>query len=210
MNIINSTAVSSVSSSSRAFLPAAIRERIGPLGLEVGTGGDATLMYFRSRGTRGYSFAAFEWSGLMVEAIVGATVAENIGRIRAVLIPAVTDLADLLNVSRQAVYDWQAGKPIAAENSTRLEELAKAADLLAIEGLRGTSQTLRRPIKNGKTFFDLVKEGGPADSAARGLIEIIRTEFHQREALRKRLAGRKQPSRDVFREIGAPMLDEKD
>lgn len=35
-------------------------------------------------------------------------------------------------------------------------------------------------------------------------------EFHQREALRNRLAGRKRPSREVFEEIGAPMLDEKE
>jgi hypothetical protein len=211
MNIINAMAVSSGSTGSGTFLPAVpIRERFGPLGLEVGTGGNETVEYFQVRGDRGYRFAAFELSGLIVEAIVGATVVENINRIRAVLIPAVTDLAGLLNVSRQAVYDWQAGKSITAENSARLDELAKAADLLAIEGLRGTSQALRRPIKNGKTFFALVKEGGSADGAARGLAEIIRTEFHQREALRKRLAGRKRPSREVFTEIGAPMLDEKE
>jgi predicted transcriptional regulator len=124
--------------------------------------------------------------------------------------PTVTDLARVLQVSRQAIYDWQAGKPVAAENAARLSELAKAADLFAVEGLRGTSQAMRRPIKNGKNFFELVKEGNPADNAARGLIEIVRSEFGQREALRKRLAGRKRPSREVFGEMGAPMLDEKE
>jgi hypothetical protein len=212
MNIIDGTAVfSSTSSNARALFPAApSRERIGPLGLEVGTGGSATFVYVLSRGDRGYPFAGYEWSRRIAEAIVGATVVENISRIRAVLIPTVTDLAGLLGVSRQAIYDWQAGEPIAPENSARLEQLAKAADLLAIEGVRGTSQALRRPIRNGKTFFDLVKEGGPAESAARGLIQIIRTENNQREALRKRLAGRKRPSREAFGEIGAPMLDEEE
>ena len=33
-------------------------------------------------------------------------------------------------------------------------------------------------------------------------------EFRQREALRKRLVGRKKPSREVFEEIGAPRLFE--
>jgi predicted transcriptional regulator len=152
----------------------------------------------------------YEWSRRIAEAVVGATAVENISRIRAILIPTVTDLAGLLSVSRQAIYDWQAGKPITAENSARLEELAKAVDLLAIEGLRGTSQALRRPIRNGKTFFDLVKEGAPAESAARGLIQIIRTENDQREALRKRLAGRKRPSREAFEDIGVPMLNEEE
>jgi transcriptional regulator with XRE-family HTH domain len=211
MNTINATAVSPVTSTASAFLSVVpVRERIGPLGLEVGTGGAATFVYVQSRGNRGYPFAMYEWSRRVAEALVGATVIENIGRIRDLLGPTVTDLAGLLNVSRQAIYDWQAGKPIAGENSARLEELAKAADLLALEGLRGTSQALRRPIRNGKTFFDLLKEGGSAESAALGLIQIIRTENNQREALRKRLAGRKRPSREAYGDIGTPMLDEEE
>lgn len=210
MNIMNATAVSPASRR-KISLPVEVEPtRIGPLGLEVGTGGNATSEYLRNRGDRGYRFALYEWSRHIAEPTVGATAAENIGRIRTVLITAVTDLAVLLSVSRQAIYDWQAGRPIAAENAVRLEELSKAADLLAIEGLRATSQALRRPIRNGKTFFDLVREGAPAESAARGLIQIIRTENNQREALRKRLAGRKRPSREAFGEIGAPMLHEEE
>jgi len=158
----------------------------------------------------GYPLAGYEWSGGTVGAIVGPTVVENISRIRTVLNPTVTDLAAILKVSRQAIYDWQAGRSISAENAARLSELARAADLFAVEGVRGTSQALRRPIKNGKNFFNLIEEGTPADSAARSLIEIVRSEFRQREALRNRLAGRKRPPREVFEEIGAPMLDEKE
>lgn len=191
---------------------------VGPLGLEVGTGGFreggpggyVTFVYVRSRGNMGYPLGGYEWSGGAEDAIVGPTVVENISRIRTVLNPTVTDLASILKVSRQAIYDWQAGKPIAAENAARLSELARAADLFAVEGLRGTSQALRRPIKNGKNFFKLIEEGTPADSAARSLIEIVRREFRQREALRNRLAGRKRPSREALGEMGAPMLDEKE
>jgi hypothetical protein len=183
---------------------------IGPLGLEVGTGGAATFAYVQSRGNMGYPFVGYEWSGRAASAVVGPTIIENISRIRAVLSPTITDLAGILQVSRQAIYDWQAGKPIAEENAARLAELVKAADLFAVEGLRGTSRAMRRPIKDGKNFFDLIKDGSPADAAARGLIEIVRNEFRQREALRKRLAERKRPSRDVFGDIGAPMLHEKE
>jgi predicted transcriptional regulator len=158
----------------------------------------------------GYPFAHYEWPGRVADAIVGPTAVENISRIRAVLNPAVTDLASILKVSRQAIYDWQAGKPITAENAAKLSELASAVDLFAVEGLTATSRAMRRPIKNGKNFFELVQEGHPADTVARSLIEIVRSEFLQREALRNRLAARKRPSREAFGEIGAPMLDEKE
>ena len=191
---------------------------IGPLGLEVGTGGYreggawgyVTFLYVRSRGNMGYPLGGCEWSGAENEVIVGPTVAENISRIRTVLNPTVTDLASILKVSRQAIYDWQAGRAIAIENATKLSELARAADLFAVEGLRGTSQALRRPITKGKNFFRLIEEGTPADTAARSLIEVVRKEFRQREALRNRLAGRKRPSREAIGEMGAPMLDEKE
>lgn len=217
--MLNATTVWPVAS--RLTTPLAIprvEAPFGPLGLEVGTGGYreggaagyVTVVYVRSRGNMGYPFGGYEWSGGVEDAIVGPTVMENISRIRTVLNPTVTDLASVLNVSRQAIYDWQAGKPIAAENAARLSELARAADLFAVEGLRGTSQALRRPIKNGKNFFKLIEEGTPADTAARSLIEIVRSEFRQREALRSRLAGRKRPSREALGEMGAPMLDEKE
>src|ERR1700756_676635 len=86
---------------------------VGPLGLEAGTGGYVTFLYVRSRGDMGYPFGGYEWSGGLEVAIIGPTVAENISRIRTVLNPTVTDLASILKVSRQAIYDWQAGKPIA-------------------------------------------------------------------------------------------------
>lgn len=195
-----------------SFLPVQpAPERIGPLGLEVGTGGYETFEYFTIRGDRGYWIAPFEWSHRFAEAISGATVTEKLTRIREVLGPTMTDLATLLRVSRQAVYDWQEGKQITAENIQRIEGLAKAADVLAVEGLRGASSALRRPIKSGKTFFQLVKAGASAEDAARSLVRMLRVEAGQREALQKRLAGRKRrPSREVFEDFGVPTLNEEE
>jgi transcriptional regulator with XRE-family HTH domain len=186
-------------------------ERIGPLGLEVGTGGYETFEYFTTRGDRGYWSAPFEWSHRFAETIIGATVTEKLARIREVLGPTMIDLAALLRVSRQAVYDWQVGKKITVENLQRVEGLAKAADALAVEGLRGTSSALRRPIKSGKTFFQLVKSGAPPEDAARSLIRMLRDEADQRKALQKRLASRKRrPSREIFEDFGVPMLNEEE
>jgi transcriptional regulator with XRE-family HTH domain len=94
------------------------------------------------------------------------TPVENLEHIRSILNPTVTDMAELLRVSRQAIYDWQAGKPIATENALRLADLAQAADVFAVEGLRGSAEVLRRPIRNRKNFFALVGEGGSAENAA--------------------------------------------
>jgi predicted transcriptional regulator len=51
-----------------------------------------------------------------------------------VLRPNVTDLAKALRVSRQAIYDWQAGRPMAADNIERLRDIARAADLFDEKG----------------------------------------------------------------------------
>lgn len=179
------------------------------LGFEVGTGGAATLEYVRERGNKGYPLAAYDLPRRPANATAIRTPAQNLAHIRAVLKPTVTDLADVLGVSRQALYDWQSGKPVALENASRLSDLAGAADVFAVEGLTGSSEALHRTVRNGKNFFDLVREGGSADGTARSLIEILRSEFHQREVLKNRLAGRKRPSREAFDEIGAPMLDER-
>lgn len=186
-------------------------ERVGPLGLEVGTGGYETFEYFTARGDRGYRITLYERSRRFAEAIIGATVTEKITRIREILGPTMTDLAALLGVSRQAVYDWQDGKKISAENLERVEELAKAANVLAVGGLRGTSSALRRPIRGGKTFFQLVKQGASSEDAARALVRILRVEADQRESLQKRLGGRKRhPSREVFEDFGVPLLNEEE
>jgi transcriptional regulator with XRE-family HTH domain len=199
-------------SSTKSGVPLAVAGMllaVGPWGLEVGTGGAATFEYLKVRGNRGYPFALYDSASRVADAIAARTPVENLEHIRSVLNPTVTDIAELLRVSRQAIYDWQAGKPITSENALRLADLAEAADVFAVEGLRGTSEALRRPIRDGKSFFSLVGEDGSAESAARMLVDIVRTETRQRQALEKRLAGRKRLPREAFEDVGTPMLDER-
>jgi transcriptional regulator with XRE-family HTH domain len=178
--------------------------------LQVGTGGAATLDYVRTKGDKGYQSAWFDLDREVHSPHAAtASPAKNLERIRSVLRPSVTDLARALGVSRQAIYDWQAGRPIAADNLARLEELSGAADLFAREGLQATAHVMRRPISNGKNFFEIIRDGGSAERAARSLIEIVRGELEQREKLEARLADRARPTREDFRDLGTPMLDEK-
>jgi len=177
--------------------------------LGVGTGGSATREYVTARGNWGYSFAGFEWLQLVREALADTKVPEKIARIREVLVLAATDLAKLLGVSRQAIYDWQSGKTITPENRARIDDLLEASNVFALEDLRGDSRVLRRPIRRGKTLFQLFKEGASASEAAKALVAMLRVEAEQRAALQKRLAGRKRrPSREIYEDFGVPTLNE--
>jgi hypothetical protein len=180
---------------------------ITAIALQVGTGGAQTAEYYKQRGPKGYAFVAYDLAPAIEDPASTRTPAEDLSHIRAVLKPAVTDLAHALGVSRQAIYDWQSGKPIVAENAARLAGLARAADVLAAEGLTASAQLLRRPIASGKRLFDIAREGGSADDAARKLVQMVRRELHQRQMLAERLAHRKRPSvpSDSY---GVAMLDE--
>jgi len=183
--------------------------RVMAIAFEVGTGGQETVDYYALRGFKGYTFPIelrTVWSDNNNSSLV-RTPMEDLSLIRKVLRPAVTDLAFTMGVSRQAVYDWQNGKQIAVENAARLADLARAADVIEEEGLTASPQLLRRPIVAGKTLFELVREGGSAEDAAKNLADRVRREMEQRQMLAVRLVNRKR--RGSLEGYGAPALDEQ-
>jgi transcriptional regulator with XRE-family HTH domain len=170
----------------------------------VGTGGTTTVEYLQHRGNRGYQF-------VQIPVVTGPKIgirspAENLKGIRAAFKPSMSDLASLLGVSRQAVYHWIAGERPSPESADRLEDLAKAADLVASYGLDSV-YLLRRKIRDGKNLMEIAGNGGSALEAARSLVRIVEKEAEQRERLKTRLGSRK-PSRLDSQEFGVPMLDE--
>ena len=173
----------------------------------VGTGGISDSNFWHKRQSRGYSVRDFQ--GVDTEAVQAArTPAESLVRIREILKPAVSDLATLFGVSRQAIYNWQAGEQPKPEHLVKLEGLARAADIIAAEGLPRPSQLLKRKISNGRNLLDIVRAGGTASEAAQSLVRIVRREEQQRKLLGDRLAGRKRPLSD-YADMGVPMLDEQ-
>ena len=176
----------------------------------TGTGGYITADYLAKRSDHGYRFIQFKnapgEADIAAQIDVVRTSAENLARIREILKPTITELANLFGVSRQAVYDWQAGKPLAQENAAKLDDLAKAADALAATGIDGSSQLLRRKIAGSKSLLDVVREGGSATSAAQVLAQTLVREAKQRERLALRLAGRAKPN-VPHDDYGVPMLD---
>jgi predicted transcriptional regulator len=120
----------------------------------------------------------------------------------------VTELASLLGVSRQALYNWQAGQPIAHQNEERLQEFAAAADLIDAEGLTNRSSVIGRKVARGKTFLELVREGTPPTDAAAMLVSLIKKERAQGESVSIRLSRREPKAVDAS-DFGAPHLDER-
>jgi hypothetical protein len=187
--------------------PAALMIGLTAIAMQVGTGGIQTTTYYVQRGLKGYAFVAYNVPPEIKDAPKTRTPAEDLAHIRAVLRPAVTDLSTAIGVSRQAVYDWQNGKPIAAENASRLADLARAADVFAAAGVTTTAQLLRRPVVSGKTLLDIARDGGSLEAAAKSLAGVVQRELEQRQMLAARLKGRTKPA-IPSEDYGAPILDE--
>jgi transcriptional regulator with XRE-family HTH domain len=175
------------------------------LAFMVGTGGLADARYLQKRQERGYGLAAIR-SG--AEAPVFArTPAQDLERIRTVLNPTVSALANLFGVSRQAIYNWSNGEVPREEYAARLGDLAEAADIIATEGLSNPSMALKRKLAGGKTLLEIAAHGGSAADAARQLSTVLRREAEQHRALEARLSGRPRTRTNVD-DFGTPMLDE--
>ena len=174
------------------------------MGMPVGTGGAETLAYYCQRSGMGYLLA-----DVRVDGVVAAVMRDSAGdleHIKNALRLSVSSLARAFGVSRQAIYDWQAGKTVAPENAERLADLARAADVLVEANIEPSAQLFRRAISSGKGLLDLVREGASAEAGARKLVDILRSEARQRERLKARLAGRVPTD---FGDAGIPMLDEE-
>lgn len=133
------------------------------------------------------------------------TPVEDLARIREVLKPAVLELANLFGVSRQAVYDWQAGAQPNAEVTAKLADLARAADVFTAAGVAANAQTLRRKVAGGGTLLDAVFNGGSAVQFAKSLVQTLQREANQRQKLSQQLAGRRDAPTEIA-DYGTPNL----
>lgn len=118
------------------------------------------------------------------------TPAEDLSRIREVFKPAVSDLATTFGVSRQSVYNWLNGAPVAYENAYKLQDLAQAADVLAYNGVSVDAALLKRKFANGRTLLQVAQAGESARDAALQLARIHKLETAQRERMANRFANR--------------------
>jgi len=130
---------------------------------------------------------------LLADVAVGDQVrstSEDLSRIRKVFGLAVSDLAMVIGVSRQSVYNWLNGEPIAVENAEKLRDLAQAADVFAFEGVIVNPTLLKRKFANGRTLMQVAQSGESVRAAAVVLIQIHKREAVQRERINTRFARR--------------------
>lgn len=142
-------------------------------------------------------------SNPIVDDAVARTPAEDISHVRDVLSLSISNLASMLGVSRQAVYNWLKGEQPIPEHSAKLQDLAQVADLLLEFGSPISGALLKRKVIGGKTLFETISEGGSAHDSAQILVRILRREQEQRKQMAARLAGRVSSSRSVESEFPA-------
>ena len=162
----------------------------------IGTGGELSLEHLQ-RSTRQAQQMVSVVEVAEVEQVRAPS--ENLSRIREVLNPAVSDLATTFGVSRQSVYNWLNGDPVAEENAVKLNDLAQAADVLAHEGVAINAALLKRKFANGRTLMQVAQAGESARDAALMLVQIHKREAVQRERIDARFANRaKSPASADF------------
>ena len=153
----------------------------------IGTGGALSLERLQRSAQQGQHMVPVVE---VVEVKQVRTPGENLSRIREVLRPAVSDLATTFGVSRQSIYNWLNGEPVADENATKLKDLAQAADVLAHKGVGINAALLKRKFANGRTLMQVAQAGESASDAALMLVQIHKREAVQRERMNARFANR--------------------
>ena len=162
----------------------------------VGTGGELSLEHLKRSARQAQQMVSVVEVADLEQV---RTPSENLSRIRQVLNPAVSDLATTFGVSRQSVYNWLNGDPVADENAAKLHDLAQAADVLAYESVGINAAMLKRKFANGRTLMQVAQAGESARDAALMLVQIHKREAVQRERMDTRFANRaKSPASADF------------
>lgn len=138
---------------------------------------------------------------------ISATTADNLIKIRNVFKPAVSDLANMFGVSRQAIYNWLSGEEPIDVHAEKIKDLASAAELAIQSGVAINGHVLKRKIVNGKSLFELVQSGESAKDSMLELLKILKRETEQRKKIEQRLARRTQPRIDS-QDIGSMVINE--
>lgn len=135
------------------------------------------------------------------------TTAEALSYVRTTLKPAVTELASIFRVSRQAIYNWQAGEHISEGNQELLYELAAAADRIVAHPLAG-QVSAKRKLPGGKSLLEAVASGMSGIEAAGKLIAMAEKEGAQRAAMESRLKNRNRAAVDLA-SVGSPHMQDR-
>ncbi len=201
------------------YTTTSLPRRSMPVPQHVGT---AVVMIACALGGTGSVFAlshAHEWSKMLDARVphfyvqtadIDATrpdirsAAEHLANIRKVLNPAVSDLATVFGVSRQAIYKWIGNESTPeSDKLERIRALSLAADAFQKAGVTRASSLLKMKAFEGRSLLDLVATG----HLSQGHTKVLIAEARAMDAAYSRsgLANSKAvPSDDWRAELSIP------
>ena len=96
---------------------------------------------------------------------------EHLENIRSILNPSISDLAILLDVSRQSIYKWLAQNSYPElEKLESIKNLSKISDLFKQAGIKRAEVLLSMKNPSGMSLFDLLKAKQPYEEQLKLLI----------------------------------------
>jgi DNA-binding XRE family transcriptional regulator len=159
--------------------------------LSIGTGGYLTAEHCKQR-KDGFVFNYKE--GPSAKGATVATTADDLERIKSVLKLTISELADCIGVSRQAIYNWKSGADLKTKNAAKLESLKGATDVISAASLPVSPLLWARKLPGGNTLLEIIAAGGDGNKAARSLVQMLRQESEARKVLDERFANRQMPT----------------
>ena len=115
-------------------------------------------------------------------------------RIKRVFGLSISKQAQILGVSRQAVYNWRNGEEPTGRNLETLTDLSDAAELFETAGVQVTGMLMNRPFYQGKSLLDLMEAQTPIYQPAQKLVDQIKREADEKSRLAQRF-GNRQPAK---------------
>ncbi len=134
---------------------------------------------------------------------------DHLGNIRQVLSPAISDLATVFGVSRQAIYKWIGGEATPEPDKfERIRSLSHAADAFRDAGITRASSMLKMKAFEGRSLMDLVAVGQLLPLHIQALIKEAQAmdAAYNRSGLAKSKA---KPSDDWRTEVSIPGSSER-
>lgn len=129
---------------------------------------------------------------------------DHLANIRQVMNPAISDLATVFGVSRQAVYKWIGGEATPEPDKfERIRVLSQAADAFRDAGVTRASAMLKMKAFDGRSLLDLAAAGQLLPAHIQSLIAEAQAmdAAHERSGLAKTKA---KPSDDWRTELSIP------
>ncbi len=177
-----------------------------PFFSEVGTGGEASEWYLRER--PGYGFGLVVLPAKAVSKALGASFSREMEDIRRGFDRTFSRLPEVFGVSRTTLYNWLNGDAPRDHHEARIRELAAAARSFSSQQFRPTSAHLDRPIRDGKSFMQLIAEGADGAVSAADLVRVVERGRRDRSRLDDLLGARRATASNERADFELPSFAE--